>query len=232
MRLGLLCALPAELDPIARHLERATEVECARRNYLIGRLWEREAALVVSRPGKVAAATAATALIERFAATELVVIGFAGALAPTLRRGDLLLPSDLWQHDMRPSRRFERFEIPFLGVKSFPTSAERRDACRRAFAQMTAAAVTLHEGGLASGDQFIADAAAREQLRCDLPHALAVDMESAAAAQVAFEYGMAITVIKVISDGCGPTALADLLAAERGDSIRLAVPELLRRCLA
>jgi adenosylhomocysteine nucleosidase len=64
-------------------------------------------------------------------------------------------------------------------------------------------------GDIASGDRFVSSAAERERLRGLLPGLLCVEMEGAAAAQVCFEYGVPIAVVRVISDTADHGAAAD-----------------------
>src|SRR3954454_20997813 len=59
-----------------------------------------DAVLVVSRIGKVAAATTAGLLLERFGCDAIVFTGLAGAVAPALRVGDIVIATELLQHDL------------------------------------------------------------------------------------------------------------------------------------
>jgi adenosylhomocysteine nucleosidase len=64
-------------------------------------------------------------------------------------------------------------------------------------------------GDIASGDRFVSSHAERERLGKRLPGVLCVEMEGAAAAQVCFEYGVPIAVVRVISDGADDAAAVD-----------------------
>ena len=64
----------------------------------------------------------------------------------------------------------------------------------------------MHQGLIASGDQFIADAAARANLRAAAPDALAVEMEGGAIAQVCYEYDIPFAVMRTISDSADDDA--------------------------
>ena len=68
---------------------------------------------------------------------------------------------------------------------------------------------TVYRGLIASGDQFFSSAQSVQALRTALPEVLAVEMEGAAVAQVAHEYGIPCAVIRTISDRADHAAAVD-----------------------
>src|SRR5262249_4505631 len=80
------------------------------------------------------------------------------------------------------------------------------EATRAAFHLQAPRAV---EGDLASGDKFFADRADLADLLLRLPTVAAVDMESAAVAQVSHEYGVPFTIVRTISDAADESAAHD-----------------------
>jgi adenosylhomocysteine nucleosidase len=64
-------------------------------------------------------------------------------------------------------------------------------------------------GIIASGDQFIADAAVAQALYRQLPGLKCVEMEGAAVAQVAYEHNIPCLVIRTISDKADHSAVID-----------------------
>jgi adenosylhomocysteine nucleosidase len=67
----------------------------------------------------------------------------------------------------------------------------------------------LHEGLLISGDRFVSRTAESRALQVELPDALAVDMESAAVAQVCADFGLPFAVVRTISDRADDAAHVD-----------------------
>jgi len=65
------------------------------------------------------------------------------------------------------------------------------------------------EGDIASGDKFFTHRADRADLLLRLPTIAAVDMESAAVAQVCHEYSVPFTVVRTISDAADESATHD-----------------------
>ncbi len=221
-------AMPEEIAGILSGIADPVTQRIGGREYASGHWHGVEAIAVFSRCGKVSAAATAATLLDRFDVDGIVFIGLAGAAHPSLRVGDVVLATELVQHDMDASGLpiFEKFEIPLLGMKSFPAhapwvAAAAREAeryLRQEFfdevdaslrAEFRLHAPRIHTGLIASGDQFINDAAAIERLRAELPALLAIEMEGAAVAQVCYEFGRPIVVVRVISDAADHAAAVD-----------------------
>lgn len=199
------------------------------RSYYSGTLYGREATVVFSRWGKVAAASTATTLLDRFETDFMVFTGVAGALNPGLQIGDVVIGEEFVQHDMDARPLFNRYEIPIADLRlhlsrlrALPevaqlaaTSAQRylsdafQEFQREAPAEFGIVAPQVRSGLIASGDRFVASADAAEQLRRELPDALCVEMEGAAVAQVCWEHDIPLAVVRVISDKADHSAQWD-----------------------
>ena len=157
---------------------------------------DRHCVLTLARIGKVAAATTTTALIHHFGPSAILFTGVAGAASAAVKIGDVVVADTLLQHDLDASPLFPRYEVPLTGVARFRTNrgmtARLAEAAAGALADAAPgpARASLHRGLIISGDQFINGAAAVARLRRELPDALAIEMEGAAAAQVCGDYGI------------------------------------------
>jgi len=227
MPIGIMAAMQEEIDTLLKELPAGSEVvNQGRRTYHSGHLWGTPVVMVFSRWGKVAAGTTATDLISDFSISEILFTGVAGAVEPGLRVGDIVVGARLWQHDMDARPLFPRHEIPLLGCSSFASDEKRRNQLLEAAttflrddlstAISAATRATFHvqspkaiEGDIASGDKFFAHRAERADLLLDLPTIAAVDMESAAVAQVCHEYSVPFTVVRTISDAADESATHD-----------------------
>jgi adenosylhomocysteine nucleosidase len=220
---GIMSAMPEELAALVADLEQPSREEIAGRDFHSGSLYGRAVVLVVSRCGKVAAASTATILIERFGVDAVVFTGLAGAIAPDLRVGDIVIADRLIQHDLDARPLFPRYQVPLLGVAEFATDPARTAAAAsaaRGFDAIaglgadvaTAFAITrpnVRVGMIASGDQFFASMEAVADLRARLPDVLAVEMEGAAVAQVCREFALPCAILRTISDTADHTAHLD-----------------------
>jgi adenosylhomocysteine nucleosidase len=222
---AILSALEQEQHGLRAQLTGARQVRRAGREFWLGELHGAPVVLALSRIGKVAAATTATTLIEAFGADRIVFTGVAGALGPDVRVGDVVVASHFVQHDMDASPLFPRFEVPLYRQALFacdPALTELlAQACRQTMAQWQlqhanaeqAPPPTVHQGLIASGDRFIGTAQVsrdvQQGLRAHAMHALAVEMEGAAVAQVCHDYGTAFAAVRTISDRADDIAHVD-----------------------
>jgi adenosylhomocysteine nucleosidase len=180
---------------------------------------------VLSRIGKVAAAVTATMLLERFAVRAIVFTGVAGGLAPGVKVGDVVVATELLQHDMDASPLFPKYEVPLMGLSRFAADATIGDALaivaqetlrdpvalvgQKAVDEFGLRSPKVHRGLLVSGDRFVSTAAESEALRRHLPDALAVEMEGAAVAQACHDYGVPFAAMRTISDRADDEAHGD-----------------------
>ena len=224
MTTAILSALPEEQSGLLAALQQAQRTAHAGRDFWQGTLHGQAVVLALSGIGKVAAATTATALIERFGVARIVFTGVAGGVAEGVQVGDVVVAQDYVQHDMDATPLFARWHVPgYAGVRLPCDAALTATLLGAAGAYLEGArahfdpefcvrAPRLHQGLVASGDQFVSCAQVVGALRADLQAAghavLAVEMEGAAVAQVCVDYGVPFAAVRSISDradGDAPT---------------------------
>lgn len=224
---GVIGAMAEEIDRLHLHLDAETITEYAGRTFRHGILAGQQVTIVQSRIGKVAAALTAASLIRDHEVDAIVFTGIAGALRDDLAIGDVVVASELVQHDLAgPPEMFARAEIPLLGVVELPADATMTAAAVAAADDFIANGLTaivtveqlvdlgigrpsVHVGQVATGDEFI-EGELKGIVRRRTPDALCVDMESAAVAQVCHELGgVPLCVIRAISDLASGTASVD-----------------------
>jgi len=206
---GIMAALPKEVGDFASRIQSPTVTKIARRHYTQGFFGTPGGAdatpvvVCVARVGKVAAASTATTLIQKFGVKTILFVGLAGGVdaAQAVRVGDIVIASHVAQHDLNASPIFPKHEIPLLGITEIPTdadwSAKLTQAAQDGIAGSTA---QVHTGLILSGDQFINSASAQQALQTQWPTALAVEMEGAAVGQVCYEHGIPFAIARTISD--------------------------------
>lgn len=221
MAIGVMGAMPEEVGALRADMNGRRTVSGGR-EFTRGPLFGRECVVVFSRCGKVASAATALDLILRERAERIIFLGLAGSLRPEVRVGDVVVATELLQHDLDASPLFPRYEVPLAGRSRFPTDAgDRRRAVNAAHLFLSSdlptalpaavrSALThtprVHEGVVITGDRFIARADQADALRRLLPDALCVEMEGAAVAQVCFDYATPCTIIRTISDAADDDA--------------------------
>lgn len=223
--IGIMSALHEELAAVLAEMPAEQRMTVAGRDFWVGHWQGHSVVMVLSRIGKVAAATTATVLLERFGVNALVFTGVAGGLGPGVRVGDVVVASGLVQHDMDASPLFPRHEVPLYGRAVFESDADlsqtlleaaqrvlhaaERHLGAQTLAQFQLNSPHVHRGLMVSGDRFVATTAESQSLREALPDALAVEMEGAAVAQVCFDYGVPFAAVRTISDRADDTAHTD-----------------------
>lgn len=120
---AILSALLEEQRGLMELLEQPRQVRHAGRDFWLGWLHGQRVVLALSKIGKVAAATTATALIERFGVQRIVFTGVAGGLGAAVNVGDVVVASDFLQHDMNAAPLFARYEVPLYGKTRFDGDA-------------------------------------------------------------------------------------------------------------
>jgi 5'-methylthioadenosine/S-adenosylhomocysteine nucleosidase len=176
-----------------------------------GMLFGAPVAIVKCGVGKVFAALITQHLIDRYAPSAVISTGVAGGLSPNLSIGDVVASRDCIQHDMDVAALgFARGHIPFSDLRVFWGDEA---LLKRALRAKLESGHRVSSGRILTGDQFIAGA--RHETHGHLTAELqgdAVDMESAAIAQVCFVNEVPFLSVRTISDKADGTAHVDFNA--------------------
>ncbi len=224
-RIALVSAMHEELAAVLERMPDEQKTVVAGREFWVGHWHGHEVVAVLSRIGKVAAATTATTLIERFGVKRMVFTGVAGGLAPHVNVGDVVVAREFIQHDMDASPLFPRHEVPLTGMTRFAADAALSEALATAaplamqdmlatlpqteWLNLDLSNAQLHQGLIASGDRFVSQTMESQALQRELPDALAVEMECAALAQVCHDYDVPLAAVRTISDRADDAAHVD-----------------------
>lgn len=228
MSTAILSALPAEQSGLLARLENGERTVHAGRAFWRGRLRDQPVVLALSGIGKVAAATTATVLLERFEAQRIVFTGVAGGVGTGVSVGDIVVAESYLQHDMDVSPLFERWQVPgypsvimhcdpaLTAILSRAVRACLESAGGHFDHEFMHSAPRLHQGLVVSGDRFVTRAEAARAICEPLAAAghpvLAIEMEGAAVAQVCRDYRMPFASVRTISDRADDSAHVDFPA--------------------
>jgi len=223
--IAIVGAMQQELAGLKQALQNTHTIKLGSRQVTSGTWHGQPVVLALSHIGKVAAATTATALIERFDITALVFTGVAGGLGEGVNVGDMVVATEFLQHDMDASPLFPAYEVPMYGRAHFPTDFHLTQSLKSAaqdilknpaqwidmevMRELHVHTPKVHAGLVVSGDRFVSTTSECKDLQQRQPKALAVEMEGAAVAQVCLDYGVPFAAVRTISDRADDSATVD-----------------------
>ena len=204
MKIGILGAMDQEVALLQASLDNPEVVEWKHLTFYTGSLHGVEVVVVKCGIGKVAAAVATTALVDRFAPDYVVNTGSAGGFDTDLNIGDLVIATSVLHHDID----ITHFGYTLGQAAGMPATYESDETLILAAEQAAEQSldVTTKRGLICTGDSFIGSDDAAARLREAFPTMAAVEMEGAAIAQTCFMLSTPFLVIRSLSDIAGKTS--------------------------
>jgi len=204
-KIAIMGAMPEEIEPLLAKVENVNRVEYANNSYYEATYKGKELVIAYSKIGKVFSSLTASTLLEKFECSTLLFSGVAGAINPELKIGDLIIADKLCQHDLDISI----FGHPFGYVPEGAVFVES-DAGLREIAKAVARKnkLSLIEGTIATGDQFVASNERKEFISTNF-QADALEMEGASVAVVCDALNVPFFVLRAISDTANDDAGVD-----------------------
>lgn len=212
--IGIIGAMDVEVDTLKKDMKVKREVQRAGMTFCQGELCGQEAVVVRSGVGKVNAAICTQILIDEFHVTAVVNTGIAGALKDEINIGDLVISTDLVQHDMDATGfGYPLGQIPQMEVFSFQADERLSNLAKKACEEINPE-IQVFQGRIVSGDQFVSDRAVKEKIAGNFD-GYCTEMEGAAIAQAAYLNGVPFVVVRAVSDKADESAAMDYPAFER-----------------
>lgn len=100
MKIGIIAAMEEELKLLVENLDNKTEHDVLGNTYYEGKLGNHQVVLVQSGIGKVMSAMSVAILSDHFGVDVVINTGSAGAVAPGLKIGDVVVADKLVYHDV------------------------------------------------------------------------------------------------------------------------------------
>ena len=207
---GIIGAMDHEIDTLVGDLQNKKEEKKYGLTFYLGKLKKYEVVIVKCGIGKVNAGRTTQVLISEYAPKFIINTGIAGGLSKELKIGDIVISTDLIQHD---------FDVTAFGYPKgyMCTGVNKEEATKyvadkelsekvKKILKKVGEGRTVFTGRILTGDMFISSKEKREELVKEF-NGFCCEMEGAAVAQVASLNNIPFTVIRLISDlpsGQGP----------------------------
>ena len=196
--IGIIGALDIELERLIGAMQGPVHREISGVPFTCGKLLGTDVVIARAGVGKVNAAVCAQTMALIYEPELIINSGVSGALSPDLRVGDVVIGTDVVQHDVDTTAMGD--EPGFVSTVdrlSFPLDNFASTAIAAAAEELGIRAV---RGRIASGDQFVASTERKEEI-VRLFSAVTCEMEAGAIAHVCFLNRVSCAVIRCISDG-------------------------------
>lgn len=195
---GLIGAMSLEVEALMAQMTDRKEQKIGMDLFVSGKLFGKDAVLAVCGPGKVNAALCTQSMILAYHPEWILNLGVAGAGDDTVSIGDMVVATAAVQHDMDTSPIGDPVGmVSKINLVEIPCDASLREKLVKAARQVEG--MNVHEGVIATGDQFIHSGDVRSRIH-DLFGAKAVEMEGGAVAHACYMQGVPCGVLRSISD--------------------------------
>ena len=193
--IAIIVAEIEELEAIKQIMTNTKEINVYNLKIYFGDINNKKYLIARSGVGKVNAARTTQILIDKFNIEYVINTGSAGSLNDNLNIGDIVIGTELIQHDFDVTAfGRERGYIPETG-KIFKSNEDLIKKCEN----IEISNISIIKGIITSGDIFCTDIVMKEKIRAQFKSDC-VEMEGAAIAQVCYLSNIPFIVIRSISD--------------------------------
>ena len=212
--IGIIGAMEEEVAILKEKMEDVRIIKKASMDFYEGTLAGRKAVVVRSGIGKVNAGICAQILADVFSVEAIINTGIAGSLNKDINIGDIVLSTDVVQHDMDATGfGYRKGQIPQMPVFYFAADEKLRQLAAEVCREVNPD-IQVFEGRIASGDQFVCDQGVKDGIVSEFA-AYATEMEGAAIVQAAYLNEIPFLVIRAISDKADGSAQMDYSEFEK-----------------
>lgn len=215
--IGIIAAMKAEIESVKNEMTDKTVKTVSGVEFVSGKFKGKDVVVAQCGIGKVFAAICTQTMILMYHPDIILNTGVGGTLTTELSVGDIAISLDVVQHDMDTSPLGDPVGlVSGINIIHFPADS-------RMYSELSKSAGNLginnRVGTIASGDQFIASAEKKENIK-DNFSAIACEMEGAAIGHVCYVNKTPFAVVRAISDSADDSSGMDYgeflsLAAER-----------------
>ncbi|GIN60370.1 5'-methylthioadenosine/S-adenosylhomocysteine nucleosidase [Robertmurraya siralis] len=201
MTIAIIGAMEEEVTLLREKMENRTVETIAGCEYTLGTIAGKKVILLRSGIGKVNAAMSTSILLVKYKPDYVINTGSAGGFHPQLNVGDIVISDEVRHHDVDVTAfGYEYGQVPQL-PPAFEANGELVQIAQKAAAEIDEIQVVT--GLIATGDSFMSDPKRVEAIKDKFVNLQAVEMEAAAIAQVAYQFGIPFVIIRALSDIAG-----------------------------
>lgn len=199
MRLGIIGAMDEEIEILKMDMDILDTVKMAEMNFYIGNLYDKEIVLVKCGIGKVNAAVCSQILISSLSVTHVINTGVAGAIHNDLEVGDIVISSDVLEHDFDATNfGYKLGEIPRLDTYIFKAENDLINMAYKSSNKENIKYKTMI-GRILSGDVFVASPEKKDFLWNEFS-GYCTEMEGAAIGHTCYLNQIPFVIIRAMSD--------------------------------
>lgn len=199
-RIGIISAMDTEIDLLLMNAEIDRTDHIGGIDFHVGTLGGKDVVIVRAGIGKVLAAAGTAALLNNYDIESLFFTGVAGGVGDETKVLDVVIASDLVQHDFGTIQSDGFLWRPGEnGIGGYYPCDEKLIELAYESAVSVVGADHTFKGTIATGDQFVASESYVKELQ-DKFNAIACEMEGASVAAVCFQYEIPFVVIRAMSD--------------------------------
>lgn len=207
-KIGIIGAMDEEVASLKKLMDDSETKTVAGMTFYEGTLNGHPAVVVMSGIGKVNAAICTQILADLYQVDAVINTGVAGSLNNEINIGDIVLSVDALQHDMDATGfGYEASVIPRMDTSLFIADEGLRTLAK-SVCQEVNPEISVFEGRVVSGDQFISDHGVKTRL-VDTFKGDCCEMEGASIAQAAYLNQIPFLIIRAISDKADGSAEMD-----------------------
>ena len=197
--IGIICALKIEVDGLKALMEEAESVNKAGLEFFSGKIFGKDVVLLECGVGKVNAAVGTQIMIDLFKPDVVINSGIAGSLNKRLTVGDIVVSSDVVEHDINCTELGDpRGMIWFTDEKRIDIPADK-DYADKLVECCQNLGSHVRVGRIATGDIFITYRSKREFIAFEFD-ALCCEMEGGAVGHVCYMNKVPFVILRSISD--------------------------------
>lgn len=196
--IGIIAAMQLELENIKKEIENPKTETISGITYISGTIYDSPVVCAVSGVGKVNAAVCAQTMILKYAPAAIINTGVGGALDKDLKVCDVVVGECAVQHDFDTSPLGdEKGFVSTVNITRFPLD---KTLSEKILQSLSALGISAKTGAIATGDQFVCDAAVKEEIVSRFG-AKACEMEGGAIAHACYMNATPCVIMRAISDG-------------------------------